>query len=110
MLVFKPQFLQQIDRRVLEEGLDYLVLGLGTGERRCVRTSKKARYVSSEKHDVDDSIPQRDRVVAGTRLPGGSQVGSGVSGALGDFVATLATMWDTPTKLRRKIDNVFSSR
>src|SRR5208282_6243187 len=51
--MLKPQLLQKIDCRIFEEGLDDLVLELGTGERRCVRTSKKTRYVSSEKHAVE---------------------------------------------------------
>jgi len=43
LLVLKPQLSQQIDCCVLEEGLDDLVLGLGTGERRRVGTGKEAR-------------------------------------------------------------------
>jgi hypothetical protein len=50
--VLKPQLSQQIDCRVFEEGLDDLVLGLGTVESRRVRTGKIARYVSSGKHDA----------------------------------------------------------
>ena len=64
LLVLKPQLSQQIDCRVFEEGLDDLVLGLGTVESRCVRTAKKARYVSSGKHA--SSLQQKGRAVLPT--------------------------------------------